>query len=74
MTQCERIVKYCNDFGSITQYEAMKDLGIMRLASRMSDLKRDGYIVTRTYKQVSNRYGEKTSIAEYRVKKPEVEQ
>lgn len=42
-TQCERIIKYLKDFGSITQYQALQDLGIMRLASRISELQKNGY-------------------------------
>ena len=42
MTQNERILRHLNEQGSITQLEAMKEYGIMRLASRISDLKRKG--------------------------------
>ena len=41
-TQCDKIVRYLNEFGSITQLEALQDLGIMRLASRISELKKEG--------------------------------
>ena len=37
MKQTERILKYINDFGSITSLQAMQDLGVMRLASRITD-------------------------------------
>lgn len=74
MTQCERIVEYCERFGSITTLDAVRDLGILRLASRINDLKNAGYRVSKTYKQVTNRFGEKTSVIKYTVKKPEVEQ
>ena len=66
-TQNERILKYMNDFGSITQYEAMQDLGVMRLASRISDLRRLGYPITSTMEPVRNRYGEKCHIKRYRM-------
>ena len=39
-TQNQRIIDYINQFGSITQLEALRDLGVMRLASRISDLKK----------------------------------
>ena len=39
-TQCERIVKYMQDFGTITTAEAMLELGVYRLASRINDLKK----------------------------------
>ena len=47
MKQAERVLKYMRDFGSITQLEAMKDLGCMRLGARVYDLKREGYNIRR---------------------------
>lgn len=67
MTQCERILRHLEDYGSITSLEAMSEYGIMRLASRVNDLRRLGYpIVTETVTG-KNRYGEVTSYARYRV-------
>lgn len=66
-SQNERILKYMNDFGSITQYEAMQDLGVMRLASRISDLRRLGYPITSKMEPVRNRYGEKSHVKRYRM-------
>lgn len=68
MTQCEFILRHFKDYGSITSLEAMQEYGIMRLASRISDLRKMGYnieVVTETGK---NRYGEKTSYARYSMK------
>ena len=70
-TQNERILKYMNDFGSITQMEAMNDLGVMRLASRISDLKRLGYPIISTVEAVENRFGEKCYIKRYSMKNNE---
>ena len=42
MTQTERVHQYMRDFGSITQLDAIRDLGVMRLASRINDMKRQG--------------------------------
>lgn len=64
-TQAQRVLGYINDFGSITQLEAMNDLGVMRLASRISDLKKDGYPITSKVEAVENRYGEKCYIKRY---------
>lgn len=67
MTQCERILRHLEDYGSITSLEAMSEYGIMRLASRINDLRKRGYpIVTETIGG-TNRYGEATSYARYRV-------
>ena len=65
MTQCERVLQYMQDFGSINPLEAMNDLGVMRLASRVSDLKEAGYPINRRMVSARNRYGEKVSFAEY---------
>lgn len=67
MKQTERILKYMHDFGSITQLEAMQDIGCMRLAARIADLKRDGHAIRREMETSKNRYGEETSYARYRL-------
>ena len=64
-TQNERIIDYIHEFGSITQLEALRDLGVMRLASRISDLKMLGYPVISTNEVVKNRYGEKCHVKRY---------
>lgn len=64
-TQNERILDYIAEFGSITQIEALRDLGVMRLASRISDLKRKGYKVISKREVVKNRYGESVKIKRY---------
>ena len=64
-TQNERIIDYLERFGSITQFDAFQDLGIMRLASRISDLKRNGYPISSNIETVYNRFGEKCRIKRY---------
>ena len=64
-TQCNRILQYIEDFGSITQLQAIADLGCMRLASRVSDIKQMGYPIRKRMVAGKNRYGEKTHYAEY---------
>ncbi len=48
----------------ITQKEAINELGIYRLASRICDLKNSGYPIESKFKRVRTRYGE-TSVKEY---------
>ena len=62
-TQCERIIQYMNELGGITQFEALKELGCLRLASRINDIKRKGYNVRRDMITLKNRYGEPVRIA-----------
>ena len=63
--QTDRILEYIQENQSISQLEALRDLGIMRLASRISDLKRQGYHIISTTETVNNRYGEKCHIKRY---------
>jgi hypothetical protein len=64
-TQAERVLDYIREFGSITQLEALKDIGVMRLASRISDLRKDGYNIEGKSEAVENRYGEISYIKRY---------
>lgn len=66
-TQNERILDYLERFGSITQFEALQDLCIMRLASRISDLRSKGFPITSETVEVKNRFGEKCHIKRYRL-------
>lgn len=71
-SQNERILQYMKEFGSITQLEALRDIGCMRLASRVSDLKRLGYPIISETEVVKNRYGEKSHIKRYRMENEEI--
>ena len=72
LTQCERIVRHLNDHGSITSLEAMSEYGIMRLASRINDLKSMGYPIHSERMTGKNRYNETTSYSVYRLANKEV--
>ena len=62
--QEERIVRFCKDNGSITAWQAMKELGIMRLASRIHDM-RSKYSITDIWVDDINRYGDKVRYKKY---------
>lgn len=64
-TQCVKVLEYMRQFGSITQIQALQDIGCMRLASRISDLRSQGYAIGRRIKTSKNRYGDSVSFAEY---------
>ena len=66
-TQNERILSYIEENGSITQLEALTELGVMRLASRISDLKRQGYNIISKTETVKNRFDEKCSVKRYSI-------
>lgn len=67
-SQNQRILQYMDAFGSITQLEALRDLGVLRLASRISDLRRLGWPITSEFITVQNRFGEKCSVKRYMLK------
>lgn len=64
-TQNQRILEYIEQFGSITQIQALQDIGCMRLASRISDLRSLGYDIVSEIIPVKNRYGETCHIKRY---------
>jgi len=64
-TQIERISEYMDWFGHITPLEAMKDLGCMRLAARICDMKRMGYKIKSERVKDKNRFGETISYMKY---------
>lgn len=64
-TQAQRVLDYIERFGSITQHEALIDLGVARLASRISELKKKGYNIVSEWVKVINRFGEPVSVKRY---------
>lgn len=67
-TQAQRILDYMQEHGSITQLEALKDLGVFRLASRISELRKNGHQISSQMVKVENRYGEKCRVKRYYLK------
>lgn len=66
-TQAQRVLAYMEEHGSITQFEAFTELGIMRLASRVADLKRIGVPIISETEKVNNKFGETCHIKRYRL-------
>ena len=64
-TQNERILDYIERHGSITQLEALAECSVMRLASRVSDLRRQGYHIESKMVRVRNKYGETCHVKRY---------
>ena len=65
MTQNDRIMNHLKEHQSITQLEAMQEYGIYRLASRISDLRKQGVKIKRKMEKGKNRYDEQTVYARY---------
>lgn len=66
-TQCNKILDYMEREGSITPLEALREFGCMRLASRITDLKRKGYIIHKEMETAKNRDGEPVRYARYKL-------
>ena len=64
-TQSQRIIQYLKENGSISSREAYTELGVMRLAPRIAELKRVGYSIASKLETYINRYGDKVHYARY---------
>ena len=71
--QCEMILNYIAMFGSISPKEAYEDIGCMRLAARISDLKKQGHIFETKTEGGKNRWGQTVSWTRYFLADPKKE-
>ena len=56
--QCKRIMDFVDKHGSINPLQALKGLGVMRLAARISDLEKAGSKFDHKLVQSKNQFGE----------------
>ena len=56
-SQCDLILRYMDEHGSISSKEAMKYFGCMRLASRINDLRKKGYLIIKNMVRMENEDG-----------------
>lgn len=63
--QQERILIYMETYGSISPYEAFGDLGISKLATSISELRREGIPIIKRNETRKNRFGETVTYARY---------
>ena len=63
----DRILKYMQDFGSITSFEAFTELGCTRLSEYIRQL-RINMIIEDEWLHSTNRYGEKIKYKKYWIK------
>lgn len=73
MTQCERILRHLQDYGSITQAEAVTEYSCYRLGARIWDLKAQGIPIRSERVTGKNRYDEPVSFSRYSIVKTERE-
>ena len=72
INQRQRIINYIKQFGSITSKDAYDDLGITQLATRIKELKVQGYRFETKWESSKNRYGEKVDFKRYYLEKEQV--
>lgn len=72
VNQRQRIIDYIKQFGSITSKDAYDDLGITQLATRIKELKEQGYKFETKWESSKNRYGEKVDFKRYYLEKEQV--
>ena len=66
MTQHELITAHINTFGSITPMEAFGEYGITKLATRISELRRQGVQIHGEMVEGKNRFGQPIRFMRYR--------
>lgn len=67
MNQRERIYDYIVVFGSITPMDAFNDLGITKLATRVSEMREEGVDIIGEWESTKNRYGKTVRYMRYRL-------
>lgn len=67
MTQSMKIMEYMTKYGSITPFEAFRDLGITKLATRISEMQREGVKIHKEWETSKNRDGQPVSYKRYRL-------
>lgn len=65
ITQRDRVLDYIRQFGSISSWEAYKDLGVTQLATRISELKNKDYKFRKERVKTTTRFGVKTHFDRY---------
>ena len=67
MSQNKQILEHLKTHRGITSMQAFELYGITRLSGRIFDLRKAGHNIVSIDRDVTNRYGEKCRVAEYRV-------
>jgi len=63
--QRNRIKAILEDGRSINPLDAFKDVGTMKLSTRVSELIKEGYPVKKEWMNVTNRFGETVKVMRY---------
>ena len=65
LSQKQKVLRHLKEIGSITPLEAFNDYAIMRLTSRICELKDEGYDIKSELVSSQNRFKEKVLFSKY---------
>ena len=65
LNQKQKVLRHLKNYGSITPLEAFNDYAIMRLTSRICELKDEGYDIKSELISSTNRFKEKVTFSKY---------
>jgi len=65
LSQKDKVLRHLQQVGSITPLDAFNDYAIMRLTSRICELKDEGHNIKSELISSQNRFGEKVSFSKY---------
>jgi hypothetical protein len=65
LSQKEKVLRHLKEIGSLTPIDALKEYSIMRLSSRIYELKDEGYNIKSELISGINKFKEKVSFSKY---------
>lgn len=66
--QCQMLLDYLQQHGSVTGLQALSELGIMNYKGRIHDLRKMGYTIRTDYITRMNAHGDVKTFAQYTLK------
>ena len=66
MSQQQRIKDYLDSGGVLTRLNSWSELGIIEAPARISELRAQNYPIETKMVEITNRFGEKVRVAEWR--------
>ena len=64
-SQANRLLSHFKSGGTVTSLRAFNEHGITQLATRIKDIEEMGFVISRTWVKVYNRFGEECRVKEY---------
>ena len=64
-SQCDKVLAFMKQHGSITQADAVYQLNTFRLSARIADLKKRGYDITSVIAEGVDKEGKRVRFARY---------